>query len=67
MSDYTNYMRVDVSKYVFISSRWDKGGANRRCVGVSWKVFWFSYLGLLVPTVSSSSRMDTRSNPLYAL
>ncbi|KAF8610617.1 cytosine-purine permease [Ceratobasidium sp. AG-I] len=31
MSDYTNYMRVDVS---------------------NWKVFWFSYLGLLVPTVS---------------
>ncbi|QRV86294.1 Permease for cytosine/purines, uracil, thiamine, allantoin [Ceratobasidium sp. AG-Ba] len=31
MSDYTNYMRPEVS---------------------NWKVFWFSYLGLVVPTVT---------------
>ena len=54
MSDYTNYMRADVSKYVFsfiLSGLW-VGVVLIAWCGGSWKVFWFSYLGLLVPTVS---------------
>lgn len=53
MSDYTNYMRVDVSKYVFslISSGLRVGVVLIVRHGDSWKVFWFSYLGLFIPTV----------------